>query len=107
MFADLPISARRKKRRVPRLTYPSSSHGGSLAVDLPARAAERLNALDLGLNPPPGTYPLEYEIMTNIPSVFSSGALSAGTVLPTLGHENYPSSIRGGPATVKIDTKLQ
>jgi hypothetical protein len=45
-------------------------------------------------------------LMTNIPSVFSSGALSEGTVLPTLGHENYPSSIRGGPVTVKIDTKL-
>jgi hypothetical protein len=44
--------------------------------------------------------------MTKIPCIFSSGALSPGTVLPTLGHENYPSSIRVGAATVNLDTKL-
>jgi hypothetical protein len=32
--------------------------------------------------------------MANIPCIFSFGALSLGTVLPTLGHENYLSSIR-------------
>jgi hypothetical protein len=40
--------------------------------------------------------------MTRIPCIFSSGALSPGTVLPTLGHENYPSWV----ARVKPDRKL-
>jgi hypothetical protein len=40
---------------------------------------------------------LSSTLMTNIPCIFSSGALSPGTVLLTLGHKNYPSSIRVAP----------
>lgn len=78
-----------------------------IAMPLYAReSGGAANALDLGLIPPPGTSSPPSTTMTKIPCIFSSGALSPGTVLPSVGHENYPSSIRVGAATVNLDTKL-